>query len=197
MGKNTFLSIPKKFRPLQKRHNCILTSSDQFIDQNISILNDLNKLKKWIIETNYDEYWIIGGEKLYKSILQEFYIDESSLKDWEIAKDAKSIPRVSKDGYEYNYSEGKMSFPDKLDRPSRTIVTGEGGKSVSRFKHVIQTDSGRYRRLMPLELERLNMFDDDWTVGAPDAKRAFFMGNALVVGIVEKLSNSLLKQANE
>ena len=87
-----------------------------------------------------------------------------------------------------------MAFPDKLDRPSRTIVTGEGGKSVSRFKHVIQTDSGRYRRLLPLELERLNMFDDNWTLGAPDAKRAFFMGNALVVGIVEKLSNSLLKE---
>ncbi|WP_416688331.1 DNA (cytosine-5-)-methyltransferase [Candidatus Pseudothioglobus sp. Uisw_041] len=136
-------------------------------------------------------------EKDEEKIPNEFYIDESSLKEWKKAKDAKSIPRVSKDGYEYNYSEGKMSFPDKLNKPSRTIVTGEGGKSVSRFKHVIQTDSGRYRRLMPLELERLNMFEDEWTVGAPDAKRAFFMGNALVVGIVEKLSNSLLKQANE
>jgi len=50
---------------------------------------------------------------------------------------------------------------------------------------------------LPLELERLNMFDDDWTLGAPDAKRAFFMGNALVVGIVEKLSNSLLKEINK
>ena len=79
MGKNTFLSIPKKFRPLQKRHNCILTSLDQFTNKNITILNDLNKLKKWITETNYDEYWIIGGEKLYKSVLQEFYIDEIHL----------------------------------------------------------------------------------------------------------------------
>ena len=136
-------------------------------------------------------------QKNEDKIPDEFFIDESDLKEWKKAKNAKSIPRVSKDGYEYNYSEGNMAFPDKLDRPSRTIVTGEGGKSVSRFKHVIQTDSGRYRRLLPLELERLNMFDDDWTLGAPDAKRAFFMGNALVVGIVEKLSNSLLKEINK
>ena len=136
-------------------------------------------------------------EKNEDKVPDEFFIDESDLKEWEKAKNAKSIPRVSKDGYEYNYSEGNMAFPDKLDRPSRTIVTGEGGRSVSRFKHVIQTNSGRYRRLLPLELERLNMFDDDWTVGAPDTKRAFFMGNALVVGIVEKLSNSLLKEINK
>ena len=136
-------------------------------------------------------------EKDESKIPNEFYIDKSSLKKWKKAKDAKSIPRVSKDGHKYNYSEGKMSFPDKLDKPSRTIVTAEGGTSVSRFKHVIQTESGRYRRLMPLELERLNMFDDNWTAGPPDTKRAFFMGNALVVGIVEKLSNSLLKQINE
>ena len=136
-------------------------------------------------------------EKNEDKVPDEFFIDESDLKEWEKAKNAKSIPRVSKDGYEYNYSEGNMAFPDKLDRPSRTIVTGEGGRSVSRFKHVIQTNSGRYRRLLPLELERLNMFDDDWTVGASDTKRAFFMGNALVVGIVEKLSNSLLKEINK
>lgn len=136
-------------------------------------------------------------EKNEQKIPDEFYIAESSLKEWEKAKNAKSIPRVSKDGYEYNYSEGKMAFPDSLAKPSRTIVTGEGGSSVSRFKHVIKTNSGRYRRLLPIELERLNMFDDDWTYGAPDTKRAFFMGNALVVGIVERLSNSLLKQINE
>jgi DNA (cytosine-5)-methyltransferase 1 len=29
-------------------------------------------------------------------------------------------------GFEYNYSEGGMVFPDSLDKPSRTIITGEG-----------------------------------------------------------------------
>ena len=91
-----------------------------------------------------------------------------------------------------------MVFPDALDQPSRTIITGEGGKSPSRFKHVVQTSKG-LRRLLPVELERLNMFPDDHTKleGISDAKRAFFMGNALVVGIVEKLGVSLFRKINE
>jgi len=49
------------------------------------------------------------------------------------------------------------------------------------------------RRLTPVELERLNMFPDNHTSGPTDAKRAFFMGNALVVGIVEKIGSALVE----
>ena len=80
-----------------------------------------------------------------------------------------------------------MAFPDHLDRASRTIITGEGGPGPSRFKHVVKTPGGRYRRLVPLELERLNMFPDHHTQGVSDSRRAFLMGNALVTGIVEKI----------
>ena len=31
-----------------------------------------------------------------------------------------------------------MTFPDNLSGPSRTIITGEGGISPSRFKHVVE-----------------------------------------------------------
>jgi len=47
------------------------------------------------------------------------------------------------------------------------------------------------RRLTPIELERLNGFPDDHTKGVPDSKRAFFMGNALVCGIVEVIGKAL------
>ena len=46
---------------------------------------------------------------------------------------------------------------------------------------------GRHRRLTPIELERLNGFPDDWTDGYSDSRRAFLMGNALVVGVVERI----------
>jgi len=90
-----------------------------------------------------------------------------------------------------------MIFPDLLDKPSRTIITGEGGKSASRFKHVIKTAKG-YRRLTPVELERLNMFPDNHTKfdGVTDTKRAFFMGNALVVGVIEKIGVALTQKIN-
>ncbi|MBN2825734.1 MAG: DNA (cytosine-5-)-methyltransferase [Campylobacterales bacterium] len=124
---------------------------------------------------------------------QEFYIDEEALEKWRYQKGAKSIERVNKTtGHKYLYSEGGMTFPDALDKPSRTIITGEGGAAASRFKHVVCID-GRYRRLTPVELERLNMFPDNHTLGVTDSKRAFLMGNALVVGIVEQLGKVLLK----
>jgi len=119
-----------------------------------------------------------------------YWIASERLGEWEFLKGAKSLERVSKSGHVYNYSEGKMAFPDSLDKPSRTILTGEGGSSPSRFKHIVQT-SGGFRRLLPIELERLNGFPDDWTKldsegnEISDVKRAFFMGNALVVGLVE------------
>jgi DNA (cytosine-5)-methyltransferase 1 len=40
-------------------------------------------------------------------------------------------------------------------------------------------------------MERLNGFPDDWTKGITDGRRAFLMGNALVVGIVAKISAEL------
>jgi DNA (cytosine-5)-methyltransferase 1 len=124
---------------------------------------------------------------------ESFFIPANQLKDLKYLKGAKSIDRVHKgSGAKYKYSEGAMAFPDLLSNPSRTILTGEGGTSPSRFKHIIKTRNG-YRRLTPIELERLNGFPDDWTrfnqVGdeVSDTKRAFFMGNALVVGLIERV----------
>lgn len=126
-------------------------------------------------------------------ISPEFFIAEGDFLKWKYLKGAKKEKRTTKEGFSYNYSEGSMVFPDALDRPSRTIITGEGGKSPSRFKHVVQTPKG-LRRLTPIELERLNGFPDDHTKldGITDTKRAFFMGNALVVGVVEKIGKALL-----
>ena len=125
----------------------------------------------------------------------EYWVPESRLAEWRYLKGAKTIERIHKaSGESYKYAEGGMAFPDQLTKPSRTILTGEGGTSPSRFKHIIETPHG-YRRLVPVELERLSGFPDDWTkYSSPgkeigDARRAFFIGNALVVGLVEKVGS--------
>lgn len=123
------------------------------------------------------------------TVPDEFFISAEDLPKWRFQKGSKTLKRVNKTtGFEYNYSEGAMAFPDYLDRASRTIITGEGGAGPSRFKHIIKTESGRYRRLVPVELERLNMFPDNHTFGSSDLRRAFLMGNALVTGIVENIA---------
>ncbi|MBR1551776.1 MAG: DNA (cytosine-5-)-methyltransferase [Muribaculaceae bacterium] len=126
---------------------------------------------------------------------EEFFISEEELPKWQYEKGAKKINRISKEGFEYVFSEGGMAFPDYLDKPSRTMITGEGGNAPSRFKHVVQTPSGRFRRLIPIELERLNMFPDNHTYHpeVSNGRRAFLMGNALVCGIVQNIGRSLYR----
>lgn len=142
----------------------------------------------------YEGARIVLGQLLLPEgeVPESFFIPEKDLPEWKYLKGSKKEIRKNADGYEYKYSEGNMAFPDALDMPSRTIITGEGGSGPSRFKHVVRTGSGRYRRLTPVELERLNMFPDRHTEGASDSRRAFLMGNALVTGIVERIGAALL-----
>ena len=148
-------------------------------------------------EAVYDgPFQTLGGTLVDETFVpEEFFISEEDLPKWQYEKGAKKIKRVSKEGFEYVFSEGGMAFPDNLDKPSRTMITGEGGTAPSRFKHVVRTPSGRYRRLIPIELERLNMFPDNHTFHqeVSDGRRAFLMGNALVCGIIEQIGKSLYR----
>jgi DNA (cytosine-5)-methyltransferase 1 len=147
---------------------------------------------------------VLGDVLLSDSkVPDEYWVEENRLKEWKYLKGAKSIERThAGSGVTYNYAEGKMAFPDLLTNPSRTILTGEGGTTPSRFKHIIETKNG-FRRLMPIELERLNGFPDNWTqtddLGetVADGKRAFFMGNALVIGLIEKVGKVIASEIRE
>jgi DNA (cytosine-5)-methyltransferase 1 len=134
----------------------------------------------------------LGSILLREKVEDSFYIPTKDIEKWQYYKGAKNEQRKRKDGKTFKYSEGKMNFPDKLDSPSRTIITSEGGKTASRTTHIVKDDFG-LRRLTPVELERLNMFPDNHTIEATNSKRAFFMGNALVVGVVEKIGIQLNK----
>ena len=124
---------------------------------------------------------------------ETYFIPDSQLEQWTYLKGRKAEPRVHKgSGTEYFYAEGAIPFPDPTDQPSRTILTAEGGTTPSRFKHVVETPSGRLRRLTPVELERLNGFPDGWTdTGMPEGRRAFMMGNALVVPLIQMVAEKL------
>jgi DNA (cytosine-5)-methyltransferase 1 len=135
-------------------------------------------------------------------IPEEYWLSTADEKRWSEAKAPTKKQRVDKKtGFEFFYSEGQMPFPDPTDRPSRTIVTGEGGSSPSRFKHVVE-QNGKKRRLTPIELEKLNGFPENWTRldvdenPISDIKRAFFMGNALVIGVVSKIGRVIFDDYN-
>jgi len=78
MGKNTHLSIPKKYRPLSRRHNCIVSTSyhsprEESTLPNCTIIRNLNEeLLSFLNETDYENYWIIGGSSIYYEIMSYY-----------------------------------------------------------------------------------------------------------------------------
>lgn len=132
---------------------------------------------------------------LEADVPEEYYVPEEDVDDWRYAKGAKEEQRVTDEGYAYTYKEGGMEFPDPIDRPARTILTSEGGKTPSRARHIIEDpQTGQLRILTPVEVERVMGFPDGWTdTGMPDNWRYTCMGNALVVGLVERMGQRLMR----
>ncbi len=73
------------------------------------------------------------------------------------------------------------------------MLTSESSLNCS--THVIADPvTGRLRLLTPVEAERLQGFDDEWTnTGMPEKFRYFCMGNALVVPMIERMGTVLNK----
>lgn len=150
-----------------------------------------------------------GSRKVLGDILEDFsnlpnsfYLSEDKVDKFRYLRGAKKFERTNSEGYTYTYSEGAMSLVDSADLPSRTLLTSEG--SISRTTHLIE-DSKGYRLLTALETERLQGFPDNWTqvklskgkeVVVSDTRRKFFMGNALVVEVVENLGKYIADKLN-
>lgn len=128
---------------------------------------------------------------LQRNVNERRYISNEKMPKWTYLKGAKKIPRTSADGHEYMFSEGPIAFPDPWDRPGRTMLTSES--TLNRSTHVVADPvTGRLRLLTPVEAERLQGFDDEWTnSGMPDRMRYFCMGNALVVPMITRMGNVL------
>ena len=71
------------------------------------------------------------------------------------------------------------------------MLTSES--TTNRSTHVVEDlDTHELRLLTPVEAERIQGFEDDWTnTGMSERFRFFCMGNALVVGLVERMGKML------
>lgn len=142
--------------------------------------------------TEKEEKPILLGEILEHNAPEEFYItDEARMAKWVYLKGAKKINRTAANGHQYVFSEGPIAFPDPWDRPGRTMLTSES--TLNRSTHVVSDPgNGKMRTLTPIEAERLQGFDDNWTnSGMPKRMRFFCMGNALVVPMITRMGKVL------
>lgn len=126
-----------------------------------------------------------------KKVDESYFISEEKMPKWTYLKGAKRIERTSSAGYKYVFSEGPIAFPDPWDRPSRTMLTSES--TLNRSTHVVKDKkTKRLRLITPIEAERLQGFDDNWTnTGMPQRMRYFCMGNALVTHMISRMGKTL------
>ena len=145
------------------------------------------------VKADYNLIYPLRNIRETEEVDAKFFLNEAQLEKFAFLKGGKKIPRVKPNGEPYLYCEGSMPFPDNLDVPARTMLTSEGG--VSRTTHVIEDFKTKKPRLLtPVECERINGFPDNWTnTGMSDKKRNFMMGNALVVGVIEKIGIEIEK----
>lgn len=162
-----------------------------FMDAGYMINGQITTMKVVPVETEP----ILLSEVVQHGAGEDYYIKQDDMPAWTYMKGAKKIPRTTKNGHSYVFSEGPIAFPDPLDRPGRTMLTSESTKN--RSTHVVADPAtGRLRLLTEIEAERLQGFDDDWTknclvegevVVMPKRMRYFCMGNALVVPMITRM----------
>ena len=144
------------------------------------------------VEANCNEVTTLGEIIENDEVDSKYFLLDEKLEKWKYLKGSKRIERTKPNGEKYFFAEGKLSFPDKLDVPARTMLTSES--TTNRSSHVVKdVVSGELRILTPIEAERIQMFPDNWTniesKSMTERRRYFMMGNALVVGVVSRLGD--------
>ncbi len=124
-----------------------------------------------------------------KDISSPLYLTDYQDQRFQTMRNGKKVLRTRSDGSTWWYSEGRMAYPDPVDKPARTMLTSE--TAVNRMTHVVIDPKTKKKRVLtPTEAERIQGFPDGWTNvdGIPRKFPYFAMGNALVVPVVEKLA---------
>lgn len=166
-----------------------ISNNFKFIFENAGYMHNGTVFTAKIVER--EETPTTLRQVLESDVDEKYYIKNDKMEKWTYLKGAKKVPRKTAEGHEYIFSEGAIAFPDCLDKPARTMLTSES--TLNRSTHVVaDLITGKLRTLTPIETERLQGFDDDWTnTGMPDRMRYFCMGNALVVSMITRMGEVL------
>lgn len=123
MGRNTYLSLPEKFRPLPGRLNIVASKSVEVpegVERVPSAEEYCQKFMDGLVDTPTDTLWVIGGGAVYRATMKFF--------------DEIYLTRIHKD------VEGDTFFPEFEERYQET--SSEKGKDFSFFV---------YHRIIPID----------------------------------------------
>jgi len=188
MGKNTWLSIPQKYRPLKNRFNIVLTST---LKLDIPTATSLNQALELCDSTKIEKIFIIGGERLYNEAIKDYRCDKiyttEILGDYEYDTVFPKLPKwFALDSSEQvnekivfknyrNIADPNSEENQYLECLRRILNTGE--KAIDRTK--VGTLS-LFDENMNFTIETINPEDDpikhQYRIPALTTKRIFFRG---------------------
>ena len=175
--------------------------SDRFIFQFLNA-GFMHKGNIYTFKTKPDcnETTTLGDIMEKNEVNEKYFLTDEKIERMKYLKGSKKIERTKPNGEKYFFSEGNVAFPDYLDRPARTLLTSES--TINRSTHIVKDiRTGKLRTLTPVEAERIQMFPDNWTnvqaKSMTERRRYFMMGNALVIGVVERLGKHISKIIEE
>ena len=142
MGRNTWESIPSKFRPLDDRINVVLSRKIYYYDSaNPTVVNDLEQFLENpanFIGEDYNEIFVIGGESLYSTIMNDhidhvnkIYVTEI-YKDFECDTFAPMFHKMVGEKIEYT-KVGEFQYCNKSDTHYR-FIEYTGKKFMTKLK---------------------------------------------------------------
>ena len=127
MGRKTWDSLPKKFRPLSERLNIVMSRDTKWSDEGVEIALYPGRAIEIAYANGCDELWIIGGAQIYELYLNR--IDEIHLtrvhtrnsgnisfpdinwSEWE-EEIIEKLPKDDRNDYETTYSILKKSITE-------------------------------------------------------------------------------------
>ncbi len=109
MGRNTYMSLPDKFRPLPNRRNIVITRSSIYGVECYSSIEDFTSA---IQSENIEQIWLIGWASLYDQFFALGLVDrvELTLIDWEYEWDIR-VSEFRSDFHEISsvdFSQGRF-----------------------------------------------------------------------------------------
>ncbi len=88
MGRNTYMSLPDKFRPLPHRRNIIIT---RIAIDGVECYSSIELFISTLQVENIEQVWLIGWASLYDQFFDQSLVDrvELTLIDWEYEWDIR------------------------------------------------------------------------------------------------------------
>ena len=129
---------------------------------------------------------------LINDVDDKFYLNDKQIEKAKYLKGKKEINRI-KNGFEYTYKEGGMSFPNDLNKKSNCLLAS--GQPIARTSTYVE-DSKGIRRITPNECEILQTVPLDYTSMVSDAQRYKMLGNGWTVDVIVHIFKQLLINNN-